>query len=92
MIVTRRGLLRAACILLALALLTALVLLLAAGQALLLRRFAPELAQDPDFWRNWQTLTALSGGGPPGEPAADPAVQALAEGAGRAADVFGSTD
>ena len=53
-----------------------------------MRRYAPELAGDPEFWRNQQLLTTLSGGVLPGEPAADPAVQALADGAAEAAEVF----
>ena len=88
MVLTRRGLLRAALYLALLLLLCALTFLLAAGEALLVRRYAPELAGDPEFWRNQQLLTTLSGGVLPGEPAADPAVQALADGAEKAAEVF----
>ena len=91
LLLTRRRLLRAGLVLLLLALLCGLVFLLMAGEALLLRRYAPELLEDPDFWRNWQLMTALSdgaGGILPVEGAADPAVAALAEGPGSVQEVL----
>ena len=90
MILTRRGILRVFAVLLAALLLGGLLFLLAAGEALLLRRFAPELVQDPEFWRSQQLLYTLSSGGLFADGAADAGVSAVFAGTAEAQEVSAS--